>query len=270
MNISEITEQQWRMVWLIMSGIIGLSVGSFLNVIIWRAPNELSIISPGSQCTSCKKPIAWYDNIPILSYIYLGAKCRNCESRISFRYPLIELLCAFVWVVTTLKVGLHMHTFAYLAFFSGLIALSAIDIDTKLLPKKIVYPSGGLLIVLLALSSISTGEYRRLRDSAVVALAYSGFLFIIWFASGGRAMGFGDVRLAVFLGFAMGYYGFIVSYIGMLASFLIGSFLGIAIAVITQKGRKMKIPFGPFLAAGTVIAIWFAPQLHELVQVTNV
>lgn len=267
MDINAITQQQWQIVWLVMSGFVGLVVGSFLNVVIWRVPNEMSIVTPGSQCTSCKKPIAWYDNIPVLSYIYLGAKCRNCESRISLRYPLIELFCAFVWIVTTLKVGLHMHTFAYLVFFSGLIALSVIDIDTKLLPKNIVYPTGGLLILMLTLSSISTGEYNRLRDSLIVALAYSGFLFIVWFASADKAMGFGDVRLAMFLGFAMGYYGFIVSYIGMLASFGIGSILGIAIATITHKGRKMKIPFGPFLAAGTVIAIWFAPQVHNLVMI---
>lgn len=270
MNFEVLTESQWQMVWAIMAGFFGLSIGSFLNVVIWRVPNDMSISTPGSQCPSCKKPIAWYDNIPVISYLFLGAKCRQCGSKISFRYPLIEILTCIVWVVTVLRVGIHIHTIGFVLFFSGLIALSAIDIDTKLLPKKIVYPTGAALVIFLAISSISTGEYTRLRDSAIVALAYSGFLFIVWFASGGKAMGFGDVRLAVFLGFAMGYYSFIVSYLGMLASFAFGSFLGIAIAAITHKGRKMKIPFGPFLAAGTVIAIWFAPQLHDLVQVTNV
>ena len=270
MNLDLITETQWMWIWLFMSAFVGLAIGSFLNVVIYRVPNEMSLDSPPSQCLKCKKAIAWHDNIPLFSYIALRGKCRNCQNKISLRYPMIEFLCAFVWVITTLRLGLHIHTIGYNLFFSGLIALSVIDIDTKLLPKKIVYPTGAILIVFLTISSISTGEYHRLRDSAIVALAYSAFLFIVWFTSGGKAMGFGDVRLAVFLGFAMGYYGFIVSYLGMLASFCIGSIIGIAIATITKGGRKMKIPFGPFLAAGTVLAIWFAPQLSNLIQVTNV
>ena len=166
--------------------------------------------------------------------------------------------------------GLHIHTIGFVLFFSGLLALSVIDLDSKLLPKKIVYSSGLLLVIFFLFSSMVTGDYNRLLDSAICALAYFIFLFVIWFSSHGKAMGFGDVRLAPFLGAAMGYYGFVVAYMGMLASFFIGSFMGIAIAVITQRGRKMKIPFGPFLAGGTVIAIWFAPDISEWVKGFNV
>jgi len=270
MNIDLITQSQWMIIWISMSAIFGLLVGSFLNVVIWRVPNNLSIVSPGSQCPHCKKAIAWYDNIPVFSFIALLGKCRNCKAPISIRYPTIEILCSVVWAVTTWRVGLHLHTVGFLLFFAGLIALSAIDIDTKLLPKKIVYPSGAALVVILTISSIVNQDLHRVRDSIIVGLAYSGFLFIVWFASGGKAMGYGDVRLALFLGFAMGYYGFIVGYMGMLASFAIGSFIGIAIAAITQRGRKMKIPFGPFLAVGAVLAIWLVPQLQELGQGFNV
>lgn len=270
MDTTSITETQWLTVWISMSALFGLIIGSFLNVVIWRVPNNISIIKPGSQCPKCKKEIAWYDNIPVVSYLLLLGKCRNCKSGISFRYPFAEILCASVWAITTWRVGLHLYTLGYLIFFAGLIALSAIDIDTKLLPKKIVYPSGAALVLILSISAIVSHDYHRIRDSVIVGIAYSGFLFIVWFASGGKAMGYGDVRLALFLGFAMGYYGYIVGYMGMLASFAIGSFVGIAIAAITQGGRKMKIPFGPFLAAGTIIAIWLVPQLQEIGQGFNV
>ncbi len=270
MTIDILTHQQWQFFWAFLAGLIGLCVGSFLNVVIWRVPNNMSILKPGSHCPSCKKPITNRDNIPILSYMLLAGKCRNCSSKISFRYPCIELFNAVIWVASVFLIGLHVYTIGFLLFFSGLLALSAIDFDTKLLPKKIVYVSGILLVSFLGLSVLITGDFHRFIDSAVCALAYFVFLFIIWFASNGKAMGFGDVRLAPFLGAAMGFFGYMVSYMGMLISFFIGSFVGIAIAVITQKGRKMKIPFGPFLAAGTVLAIWFAPWISEWVQGFNV
>ncbi|MFN8015187.1 MAG: prepilin peptidase [Acidimicrobiia bacterium] len=267
MSIDSITNSQWEIIGIFFCGFIGLAVGSFLNVVIWRVPNDMSIIRPSSHCPKCNEPIRSLDNIPVLSYVVLGGKCRNCSNKISFRYPFIELLTCFVWIFTFIRLDAHISTIGYLLFFSGLLALSAIDIDTKLLPKKIVYPIGALLVVFLSADSIINQNYKQILDCLLVGLAYSAFLFVVWFATGGKAMGFGDVRLALFLGFAMGYFGFVVSYMGMLASFAIGSFIGIAIAAITQKGRKMKIPFGPFLAAGTVIAIWYAPQIHDLFQI---
>ncbi len=268
MNLDALSSSQWLCFWMIASSFLGLAIGSFLNVIIWRIPNNLSILKPASHCPNCKEPISVFDNLPVISYVLLQGKCRNCSQRISPRYPLVEILCAFVWVVTIWRLGLHVHTVGYALFFSGLIALAAIDIDTKLLPKKIVYPSGALLIGILAISSVGSGEYNRLRDAAIVGFAYWAFLGAVWFASGGRAMGFGDVRLAIFLGFAMGYYGYAVSYTGLIISFFLGSVIGLAIAGISGGGRKMKIPFGPFLVAGTVIAIWLAPQINEFVSRT--
>jgi|APTNR8051073442_1049403.scaffolds.fasta_scaffold13357_3 leader peptidase (prepilin peptidase)/N-methyltransferase len=270
MAIDNLSYDQWQILWLCLAGFIGLAVGSFINVVVWRIPNNLSLIEPGSHCPKCKKPILYFDNIPVLSFFLLRGKCRNCSAKISVRYPIIEILNAAIWVASVKLIGLHVHTIGYVLFFSGLLALSVIDFDSKLLPKKIVYVSGSLLIVFLLFSSLIMGDYNRIRDSAICALAYFIFLFVIWFASNGKAMGFGDVRLSPFLGAAMGYYGFMVSYMGMLVSFFIGSFVGIAIAVITQKGRKMKIPFGPFLASGTVLAVWFAPQISEWVQGFNV
>lgn len=265
MSISDMSHDQWMTFWIVVTSIIGLAVGSFLNVVIWRIPNKISLFSPGSQCPRCKKEILWYDNIPIVSYIALLGKCRNCKARISSRYPLVEILTAAVWGITTWRIGIYLYLPGYLLFFAGLIALSAIDIDTKLLPKKIVYASGIMLYIFLVIDSVHKGQYNSLRDSLIVGACYCAFLFIIWFASNGKAMGFGDVRLAAFLGASMGYFGLIISYLGMLFSFALGSVIGIAIATISGSGRKMKIPFGPFLAAGTIVAIWMVPAIREWV-----
>lgn len=270
MSIDTLSYNEWKMLWMMMAGFFGLAIGSFLNVVIWRIPKKISLISPPSQCTSCKNPISIYDNIPVISYVLLLGKCRKCKHRISVRYPIIELLTAAIFVITVWRVGLYLHTIGLVLFFAGLIALSVIDIDLKLLPKKIVYASGALLVVFYLISSLTSGEYNRLRDAALVGALYSTFLFLVWFASGGKAMGFGDVRLAVFLGIAMGYFGLLIAYFGMLFSFALGSFLGIAIAAITHAGRKMKVPFGPFLAIGTIFAIWFVPQIREWIDIYNV
>lgn len=267
--MDSLTDGQIDSLAIIFAGIFGLLIGSFLNVVIYRVPKKQSLLKPGSHCPKCNKEIPPYDNIPVFSYIFLLGKCRNCKTKISIRYPLVELLNAVVWMITMWRLGLHIHTFGYLFFFSGLIALSFIDIEKKLLPKSIVYPSGAVLIFFLVLSSIVNGTYNSLRDAAIVALLFSGFLFLVWFLSGGKAMGFGDVRLAIFLGAAMGYYGYIVSYAGLLLSFMFGSVIGIGLIIATRGGRKTKIPFGPFLAMGVIVALWCAPMLSDLVQLNN-
>lgn len=265
-----LTSQQLDTMAIVASAVFGLIIGSFLNVVIYRVPNKMSLNHPSSHCPGCNKPIKPYDNIPILSYVLLRGTCRNCHTKISIRYPLIEVLNCVVWIVTTWQLGREISTIGYLLFFSGLIALSAIDIDTKLLPKKVVYITGAILIGFLTLDSILNSDLRRLLDCVVVGAVYSAFLFILWFASGGRAMGYGDVRLALFLGFALGYYGYVVSYAGLLISVFLGSLVGIILAVSTGGGRKMKIPFGPFLAAGTILAVWCVPYIRDLVQLNNV
>jgi leader peptidase (prepilin peptidase)/N-methyltransferase len=268
--MESISADQWDAIAIFASALFGLIVGSFLNVVIYRVPEKMSLSFPPSRCPSCEKPIKPYDNIPVLSYLLLGGKCRSCKTHISLRYPLVEILTSVVWAVTTWRLGREISTIGYLLFFAGLIALSMIDIDTKLLPKKIVYISGAFLVFFLTLDAIIAGDFEPLRNSVIVAAVYSGFLFILWFVTGGRAMGFGDVRLAIFLGFAMGYYGFIVSYAGLLVSLFLGAFIGIGVAIASGGGRKMKIPFGPFLAMGTIIVLWCVPFIQDLVQLNNV
>lgn len=251
---------------IILSVIIGLAVGSFLNVLIYRIPRKEPIGKDRSRCPKCKNQIENMDNIPVLSYLALRGKCRSCHEHISIKYPLVEALTAVVWGVTVWRVGVHLHTIGYLIFFSALIALTFIDLEHMLLPKKIIYPAGITLILFTVISSIINSELFRIRDSLIVGIAYFCFFYLMWEATKRRAMGFGDVRLSFFLGFAMGYYGFIVSYTGLLLSFFFGAFIGFIVAFLTSGGRKMKIPFGPFLAMGTIVVIWCAPAISDLVK----
>ncbi|MBP9115143.1 MAG: prepilin peptidase [Acidimicrobiia bacterium] len=269
-SIDSLNSDQWLYVWVFLSALFGLAIGSFLNVVIWRVPLNMSLIKGGSICPKCRKEISAKENIPLFSYIFLRGKCKNCKAKISKQYPAVELLTSIVWVITTWRIGLHLYTFGFLIFFTGLIALSTIDIKTKLLPNKIVYPTGIIFVVIISSWAIATNNIEILRNCLIVGIIYFLFLFAIWFASNGKAMGFGDVRLSFFLGFAMGFYGFMISYAGMLLSFILGAVIGIFIATLTKSGRKMKIPFGPFLASGTIIVIWCASMLSHIIELPNV
>ena len=268
--MGSLTDEQVLNLAIMFSVLFGAIIGSFLNVVIYRLPKKQSIAKERSHCPNCKKQIENLDNIPVLSYIALRGKCRNCKTRISFRYPLVEILTAAIWGVTVWRVGIHLYTIGYLIFFSGLIALSFIDFEHMLLPKKIIYATGGALIAFLVFSSVINEELNRVRDAAIVGVAYFAFFLLMWLATQQKAMGFGDVRLSFFLGLSMGYFGFVVSYAGLLLSFLLGSVIGIVFVAVTGKGRKAKIPFGPFLALGTIIVIWCAPAISDLVQLNHV
>jgi leader peptidase (prepilin peptidase)/N-methyltransferase len=270
MDIHKLSSDEWMTIWIIASAVFGLMIGSFLNVVIWRVPNKMSIVKGGSMCPNCKASLTVRDNIPLFSYLFLRGKCRHCNNRISAQYPIIEALTSVVWVLTTWRVGLHAYTFGYLIFFSGLIALSIIDIKTKLLPNKIVYPTGIALVLITSIWAVANGEYEILRNCFIVGAAYFALLGALWFASNGKAMGFGDVRLAFFLGFSMGLYGFLIPYIGMLLAFALGAVIGLLVITVTKSGRKTKIPFGPFLAMGTIIVIWCATWLASVIELPNV
>lgn len=270
MSIDALTSSQWLILWSVLSVIIGLCVGSFLNVVIWRVPNKMSIAKGGSMCPHCRHSLGASENIPLFSFLAQGGKCKHCKEKISSQYPIIETLTAIVWLITTLRLGLHLYTFGYLIFFSGLIALSVIDIQTKLLPNKIVYPTGIFLVIMTSLWALTTDNFETLRNCLLVGFFYCLLLGILWFSSNGKAMGFGDVRLSFFLGFAMGLYGFVIPYVGMLISFLLGAIIGVILATVTKSGRKMKIPFGPFLATGTIIVIWVASWLTSVIELPNV
>ncbi len=239
----------------ILSFIFGTAIGSFLNVIIWRWPRKESIITPGSRCPKCGKPIAWYDNLPILSFILLAGRCRDCREKISFRYPLIELLSGILSLVAFWCFGPTRWYLIYFAFLSGLLAASIIDLEHRLIPDEI---SIGGAVFAIGLSFLP-GNKIPVLDSLIGALA--GFLILFLVAEGyyliarREGMGLGDAKLLAMIGAFLGFRSLpLIIFIGP----LLGSVVGIFFLALSKEGRYYKIPFGPFLAVAAMIylVIW--------------
>jgi leader peptidase (prepilin peptidase)/N-methyltransferase len=235
---------------------LGLIFGSFATAFAYRVPRRESM-GGRSVCPSCKETIRARDNIPVISYLLLRGKCRNCGEPISVRYPLIELASAILFALAAWKFGLTFRGATYAAFFWVLLVLSVIDLEYKLLPNRIVFPAlgaGAVLLIVDALLVTSAGT-DRLLDALIGGLIFGGFLFLVAFIYP-AGMGMGDVKLALLLGAMLGYSGGIgLTVMGMFLSFLFGGFLGALIAVARGGGRKTQIPFGPWLALGTVTAV---------------
>jgi leader peptidase (prepilin peptidase)/N-methyltransferase len=248
-------------------GLFGLLIGSFLNVVIWRVPRGESIVSPPSHCPGCDTEIAPYDNIPVLSWLVLRGRCRHCGTRISIRYPLVELASAGLWVAMALRFGWSWELPAYLVLVSALLALSLIDLDTFLLPDKIVKPLAVALVVLFGFAALmddAGDDFVRALLGGAAAFAFFGIVHLI----SPRGMGFGDVKLSFSLGVALGWISWGSVYLGLFLGFLLGAIVGIVLIATRVKGRRDHVPFGPFLAAGTVIAVLVGPVLLDLYRGT--
>ena len=240
--------------------LFGLLVGSFLNVVIYRVPRKESIVSPRSACPTCHAPIAPRDNVPILSWLCLRGRCRNCHSPISMRYPLIEAATAGLFAGVAARIGFSWTLPAYLVLAAGLLALACTDIEHLLLPKRIVYPVLGLVGALLLAAAGITGHWHNL----LIAIVSAAVWFVIFFAMNAispRALGFGDVRLAPVLGLALGWLGVRYVLLGFFAANLIGAVIGIALIASKRMSRQQQIPYGVFLAVGTLLAIFAGPEL---------
>jgi leader peptidase (prepilin peptidase)/N-methyltransferase len=199
----------WPLV--VLCGVLGLAVGSFLNVVIWRVPRGESVVNPPSHCPSCDVEIAPRDNVPLLSWLVLRGRCRHCGTGISARYPLVELGTAALFVGISMRIGLHptLPTYLYLAVLG--VSLGLIDIDVKLLPNVIVLPSYAVILVLLAIAAgVDRNGDALLRALAGMAVYY-GVFYVMALAGG---MGFGDVKLAGLLGLCLGYLGWDVLAVG--------------------------------------------------------
>jgi leader peptidase (prepilin peptidase)/N-methyltransferase len=223
----------------------GLAIGSFLNVVAARVPLRRSIVSPGSACRVCATPIAWYDNVPVLSYLVLRGRCRGCGGRIGLIYPLVELLTGLLFAGCAWKFGLTAHAAVAAFFCATLVAVSVTDLAHRIIPNRIVLPAAA--IVLAAQTALDPSP-----QWAIGALGASGFLFVtaLVYPAG---MGMGDVKLALLMGAMLGRTVPVALMIGMLTA-LVPS---IALLVRHGKaGRKMGIPFGPFLALGSVVTLF--------------
>jgi leader peptidase (prepilin peptidase)/N-methyltransferase len=230
----------------------GLALGSFLNVVAARVPLRKSIVRPPSACTSCGQEISWYDNVPLLSYLLLRARCRHCQARIPLVYPAVELVTGVLIAACVLAFGLTAEAAAAAVFCAVLVAVSAIDLEHRIIPNRIVLPA---TVVVLAANTV-----RDLSPEwALAALGASGFLFAAALAYPG-GMGMGDVKLALLMGAALGRTVPVALMAGMVAAMVPSVVLLIRHG---SKARKMGIPFGPFLAIGSVVALfWGHDILH--------
>jgi len=242
---------------LVLVGLLGLVVGSFLNVVIWRVPRGESVVAPPSACPGCEARIAWYDNVPVVSWLLLRARCRRCGERISPRYPVVELVTGALFVGTTLVVGWgpSLPAFLYLASIS--VALAAIDIDVHRLPDAIVLPSYPVAAALLALGSWEVGA--GYDAAALVRAAVGGAalfaLYLVLVLVNPRGMGLGDLKLAGVLGMYLGWVGWAALVVGAFAAFLLGGLFGIALMVLGRAGRKTSVPFGPWMLLGAACGV---------------
>ena len=241
-------------------GFLGLIIGSFLNVVIYRVPLHLSIVSPRSSCPSCHTPILERDNIPVLSWLLLGRKCRTCRAPISARYPLVELGCAGLFAGVAAREGFNWDVPALLIFVAGLLALASIDLERLILPKSIVYATLLLLAAALLLDAGVTHQWHRLLIAVLCALSWFVAFFSLNFLSP-RYLGFGDVRLSLVLGLALGWLGIRYVILGFFAANFIGAVVGVTLIALKKMSRNQPIPFGVFLSIGAALAIYAGPEL---------
>ena len=231
-----------------------LALGSFLNVVAARLPERRSLVRPRSACPRCGSEIAWYDNVPLVSYAVLRGRCRSCREPIGWRYPAVELATGLLVAACLLRFGFSGRAFIAAMFAATLVVLSAIDAERRILPDLIVLPATVVILV----AQIAFFPDRAL-EWVVASLGAALFLFLALVAYP-RGMGMGDVKLALLLGAGLGYAVTVGLMIGMLAA-LAGS--TVLFARHGLRARKMAIPFGPFLAFGALVALFWGEGLLD-------
>lgn len=227
---------------------------------VYRVPLGRSVVRARSACPSCGQLIAWYDNVPLVSYVLLRGRCRRCHARISLRYPAVEIAVAAVWVLLALRIGWKPELPAFLGFGTTLVILSAIDLEHRRLPNRVLGPASIVALVLLGAAALVEGAYRSLLGAGAGAVAYGLPILVIGLIAPG-GMGGGDIKFAPYLGFHLGWLGLGHVLAGALLGFLGGGMVGVALIVAGRKGRKDPIPFGPFMALGALIAVLAGDRL---------
>jgi leader peptidase (prepilin peptidase)/N-methyltransferase len=260
--------------------LFGLVVGSFLNVCIARLPLDRSIATPSSHCPRCKAPLAWYDNIPVISFLLLRGRCRTCGQPISWRYPLVELLNGLLWMRTVIVFGMTGEALLVMVLCSALLVITFIDIDHQIIPDVITLP--GMVVGLVAAPFFMTalmmplpfklghlvpnaGPYLvSVLNSFLGLLLGGGPLWLLgWIWEKVRnveAMGGGDVKLMGMVGSFLGWQGAMIT---IMLGAVAGSLLGMALIVLKRHQADKHIPFGPFLAFGALLTIFYGPDISE-------
>ena len=237
--------------------IFGACIGSFLNVCIHRLPLQKSLVFPGSACPVCSKYIRFYDNIPLISYVMLKGRCRYCDAFISPRYLLVELLTGLFAIGVFIKFGITLTALIYFAFIAALLVVAFIDITHRIIPDVITLP--GIAICFLASFCLPLITFM---DSLWGLLGGGGLLLAIaWIyrlLTHKDGMGGGDIKLLAMIGALIGLKGVFFT---VFVSSATGTLVGVLTMLRTNKGMKLAIPFGPFLALGAIVYLFFGPQL---------
>jgi leader peptidase (prepilin peptidase)/N-methyltransferase len=238
----------------------GAAAGSFLNVCIRRIPEARSIVSPGSQCPSCSSPIRFYDNIPIISYIVLGGRCRHCSATISAEYPLVETLTAVLTVLLYVRFGLSPGLAVYFVFTAALIVITFIDLRLRIIPDVISLPGIGVGLAASAVRALPGGWSQLvngLSGSFLGILAGGGILLVVATAynlvTGKEGMGGGDIKLLAMIGAFLGWKGALFT---LFAGSFAGAVVGGILMLFFGKDLKYAVPFGPFLALGALVHLF--------------
>ncbi len=240
-------------------GLFGLLVGSFLNVVIYRVPREESLVAPGSHCPTCQMTIKPWHNIPVFAWLFLRGRCSGCKTAISARYPLVEAGTALLFVAMTMHFGLSLELPAYLYLAAIAIALALIDFDVRRLPDAIVLPSYVVAVLMLLPAGVGATGFRAERG--VLAMLLLLFLYLALALVYPSGMGFGDVKLAGVLGLYLGWNSWSSVVVGTFAGLLIGLATGVALLLLRRAGRNLRVPFGPYMLAGALLALFITAPL---------
>lgn len=248
-------------------GIFGAMIGSFLNVVAYRLPLKQSIISPPSACTRCNIPIRRYDSIPVISWLILRGRCRNCQGSISKRYPIVELTTGLSFSVVAWKF-LHLSgsavflliAFLYLAAMS--VVLTLIDLETHTLPNSLVLPGYLVGAIFLSAAGIASSNYGAMLRGAIGAAAL-WLLYFLMAVAYPEGMGFGDVKFAGLLGLFLGYLGWDALITGGFAAFFFGGLFALSLLLLKRKDFKSGIPFGPWMVVGAWVGVFFGTSVVQ-------
>ena len=237
------------------AGVLGLVVGSFLNVVIHRVPRNESLLRPGSRCPHCEVAIRPWHNVPVVGWLALRGRCAHCGHRVSPRYPLVEAGTALLFMATAARFGLTAELPAYLYLAAITVALAVIDLDVHRLPNSIVLPSY-VVAALLLLPAVAADRDWSSAGRGLLAMAalWSFYFALAWLYPGG--MGFGDVKLAGLLGLYLGWLGWSSVVVGTFAGFVLGGLVGALLLLTRRAGRKTAIAFGPYMLAGAMLALF--------------
>jgi len=241
---------------LLLAAAFGLAIGSFLTVVAYRVPRGESLVRPGSHCPQCAAPVKPWHNVPVLSWVLLRGRCAHCGHPIGVRYPLTEAVTAALFVAVTARFGASAVLPAYLYLAAVAVALALIDLDVRRLPNAIVLPSYPVVAVLLTGAAVWHKDWHAVERALIGLGALWTFYFALAFVYPG-GMGYGDVKLAGLLGLYLGWLGWSTVLVGALGGFLLGGVVGALLMLLKRATRKTALPFGPYMLAGALFAVFF-------------